>query len=497
MKPGKANAILVAALGAVLVSVLALIWSRGEPVIGHDSFSYIELTKDFREHAPDHFGDWWPFGLPLLASFLTHSGLSAYASLVAVSGAAYAGMIWCFWWALPGDSKGWTAPALLLAAICAPVCPVLLCMVWSEPLFSVFLFGFAISLGRWPSKRAIVASMVMAIAAFCVRYVGAFAVGLIGLWTLLRWNSLGRIQRRGFVVIWYLITILVSGFLCYLNYRHSGHIAGPQPVGREPFSSWPRHLADYGWSPVSAFVSISVLKAVGGILSPTGLLGGLAIIAVLGWYLFRRWKHASSPRATAVILTIVAYSLAMVTLRSTTRFDSLSNARTFLPVLFPFVYLVATETAARFRRAVISGCALSVLVSLLLAVRGISPEVKPDITAARSALARVLKPGQTVAVNGEGRALAAHFENHFQPPAMKKDGVTALWETLELWEARNSDFTVVVQPHKVVTPGQSPPEATNWDTLISRAVASGQGKILARADSFVLLERSAPASGSP
>ncbi|HVF70731.1 MAG TPA: hypothetical protein VM940_03895 [Chthoniobacterales bacterium] len=497
MKSGKGSPLLVAALGTVLVSVLAVIWSRGEPVIGHDSFSYIELTKEFREHPPDHFGDWWPFGLPLLAAALTHFGLSAFAGLAAVTAAAYLGMIWCFWWALPDESKGWTTLALVVTAICAPVCPILLCMVWSEPLFSVFVFGFAIALGRWPSKRAIVAAMVMAIAAFCVRYVGAFAVGLIGLWTLLQWNSLGRTQRRGFVVVSYLVTILITGFLLYLNYRHSGSIAGPQPVGREPFSLWPQHLADFGWSPVSAFISNSVLRDVGGIRSPAGLAGGAALIAGVGWYLFRRWKSATSPATTAVILTIAGYSLAMVTLRATTRFDSLSNARTFLPVLFPLAYLVATGEVGRFRRAVMLGCGISVTASLLLAARGISPKVKPDITAARSALARVLKPGQTVAVNGEARALAAYFENRFQPPAMKKDGVTALWETLELWDARNSDFTVVVEPSKTTASAESAAEAARWADLIRRAVASGQAKIVAADNSFVLLEGLKAAPGSP
>lgn len=466
--------------------VLALIWSRGEPVVGHDSFGYLELTKQFRETAPTHFGDWWPFGFPLLASILTHLGLSAFASLVAVSTIAYFAMVWWFWRTLPKPSNDGTAATVLLAVVCAPACPVVLCMILSEPLFSAFLFGLALCLGRWASKATIVGSMVMAMAAFGVRYVGAFAIGLVGMWALLQWNRLKQVRLRGFFVGTYIATILVIAGLCYLNYRYSGAITGPHPVGREHLSSWPYHLADFGWSSVAAFISSGLLPAVGGISSPMGFGVGVIIVATLYGYLFIAWKRRTSETTTAMVLLVVIYSLAMVTLRSTTRFDNLSSARTFLPVLFPLAYLIATDRAVRLRQGATAAACVIVAGAWLLAVRGISPDVKPDVSAAKSALSRVLKPGQTVAVNGAGRALAAAFANHFQPPAMGKDGVTALWEQVELWDPANSDFTVVVRPPK---PESSPSNRINWESAISQAVNSGQADVIAGDNTFVLVAR--------
>jgi hypothetical protein len=489
------NPAVIAVAGVILICLLSLTWTRGDRVLGNDSFGYLERVKQFRESLPTHFGDWWPFGYPLVGAAISRLGLSAYASLIAVAILSYGAIIACFWGALPKEQRGFTALLVLAAACCAPVCPLLLATILSEPLFSAVLFGLAISLSRWPSSRAIIVSVIMALGAFGVRYAGAFALGLVLLWALLRREDLKRANNRRLFLITYCAGVFVAAILCYLNYRYFGRVAGPQPIGQEEFSSWPRHLAEFCWGSVSALVSSGILRALGGISNPVCVGAGLAGAGIVAAYLFRVWKKQISVTTAAMVLLIVSYSLAVVSLRAFTPFDNLSSARTFLPVLFPIAYLVAVDCSPRFTWAVRAIASLFLAIGVALALRGMSPDIKPDTAEAKSALEAVLKPGHSVAVNGNARSLAAYFDNGFKPlVAEGKDGLTVFWDAPERWDPQGADFTVIARTSENRNADSFQRDSAKWDTSIARAVNGGQARVVMQTDRVILVERSHPIS---
>ena len=486
----KQSPLIVGAIGAACILALGALWTRGDRVLGNDSFGYLELAKQFRDHPPTHFGDWWPFGFPLLGTLFSFTGASVYVSLVLVSGIAMFAMIVLFWSVLPENSRGHPAAlAILFAGVCAPVCPLSAVTLMSEPLFSALLFALAITLSRWPARSAIATSMLLATIAFTVRYVGAFTFVVVALYGLLSWQELRRAGCITFFGVTCIAAAIVAGILCYTNYRYSGRVTGPQLVGHESLASWPVHLADFGWSPVSAFISSGALRWSGGILKPATMTVGFASVSVIAFGILHSWARPHTPAIRPMVLLIGCYLLAIVTLRAITPFDAVSSARTFLPILFPLAYLLIVQSASKWQRMVMTFSTLSIFVSTLLAIRGMSPEVKTDISAVRVALGTVLEPGHKIAVNGEARSLAAYFPNRFYPLGESDDGLTPFWETTEHWDVRKTDFTVLMRPfHQAQSDGMES-KMRSWEASISIATNLGRAKIIRRDDSFILLER--------
>jgi hypothetical protein len=474
----------IAFFGTLCVLLLGAIWTRGERVLGNDSYAYLERAKQFRQSFPTHFGDWWPYGFPLLGTAVSLTGLSSYLSLVAVSAAAIFGVVVSFWHFVPGrENKNCVAIFVLLAALCAPVCPLTLVGILSEPLFSACLFGLAFALSCWPSRSAIVLSMVLGTLAFTVRYVGALTYGLIAIHALLLWETLAATKRRLFFFSLYGAALAVAAFCCYLNYRHFGRISGPQPVGREQFSSWPVQLAAFGWSPVSAFISGGILKALGGIAAVQALIAGFTSVLIGAFFLLRSWLRPATPAVRPLVLIVAAYSVGIVTLRATTPFDDLHSARTFLPILFPLAYMTLVQVHQRWHRLTILICSVLVVGEIALALRGMSADVKPAIDKGHEALGRVLRPNQTVAINGKATSVAAYFPNRFYPIAQADEGLTVFWEPTEKWIPSATDYTLIV----LWPPEEGSDQLRNWSALISPKIADGLVILVGRDDAFILL----------
>ena len=200
----KLRPITVGTIGICCALLLGAIWTRGERLLGNDSWGYLELAKQYRTTPPTHLGDWWPFGFPGLGALVSLSGLSIYVSLVVVSAAAIFAIIVGYWSFLPDSCKESPAALMvLLAAVCAPVCPLLVYGLMSEPLFSAALFGLALSISCWPSRAAIIAAMVLATMAFTIRYVGACGYGVIAVCAALSWSQFKQARRLLFLLFSY------------------------------------------------------------------------------------------------------------------------------------------------------------------------------------------------------------------------------------------------------------------------------------------------------
>jgi hypothetical protein len=207
----------------VLMLALGVIWTRGQRVLGNDAFFYNEYAKSFKGRMPDHLGDWWPYGFPLAGSFVSQIGLSTHAALLVVSGVSFLAILMGIWWALPQSSRQNRGTLLIIAAaVCAPVCPLLLMGTMSEPMFSAALFGVALSLGLWPQRLGITLSLVLALLAFSARYVGIFTFGVVMIHALFQWRELSRNRNATFFAIAFGTAILAVSGLCYTNYRTFG-----------------------------------------------------------------------------------------------------------------------------------------------------------------------------------------------------------------------------------------------------------------------------------
>jgi hypothetical protein len=416
------------------------------------------------------------------------TGLSTYVSLFVASSIGFFTIIYCFWWLAPANVKASPLTiTALLASVCAPVCPLVLTGILSEPLFATFLFVLAASLSRWPSAPGIVSTMLCCLAAFGVRYVGIVTFPMVALYALVGWRSLRQARRVLFFLSTYLVASVVCALLCYSNYRYFGRVAGPQPVGHESLWSWPSHLASFGWSPVAAFLSSAILEKLGGISNPLAFCAGLIVVGAIGFWLARILKRPSTTVAAPMVLLVVCYSLAIVTLRSITPFDAVSSARTFLPVMFPLAFLVVTEIRGGRSRLISLFAILLVCIGIALAIRGMSKQLRPGIREARNALSGVIQPGQSVAVNSAAISVAAYFENHFLSIGESPDGLTPGWEPTQAWDPHRANLVLYA-----VSPGPKEGGAADhrkmWEELSRTAIASGQARELAREDTFVLLE---------
>lgn len=462
----------------MMISV-EMIWSRGQRLLGHDSFAYLEFAKQFKAHPPTRLGDWWPFGFPLAGTIVSlATGVSAYTALFIVSALAYWSVLTGFvLQALRSTTTKSTALVFTSALACAPVCSGLLIGPMSEPLFTAALFWLVWSMAYWPKRLAIAFSVGLALMAFCTRYAGIFALGVVALYALIRFNCIREKKRLATFVSLYGLGVAAALALMYTNYLFYGHATGPQPVGKESFLSWPIHLADFGWSPVEAFISGALLKNIGGIRSLRALLFGWTSTALMLGLCFYAWKRPISLLARPAALLAAAYMLSIVTLRATTPFDAVSSGRTFLPVLFLLGLLAFQTCSARAPRAFLAASVLSLVLSLILALRGVSKETYGPIIGARTPLARVLTTESTIAVNAQAVSLAAYFPNHFFLAA----------DPSALPRSPGASQFVVIAAKRTGRYGQQAGFEANWLDFADGSLKAGTTSLVERNADFIIL----------
>jgi len=471
----------------VLLFLLGLIWSRGQRILGHDSFAYLEFAKAFATELPNHFGDWWPYGYPLAGGLLARLGLSAHTALLAISGLSFLSMLCLTIYALPGAFRNRADTRLIIsAAISAPVCAQLFVGAMSEPLFSALLFGLAISMGAWPKRTAIGLSALLALLAFCVRYSGVFAFGAVGLYALYQWKELQLSGNRRFLLGSLATCTLIATALCWTNYLALGRFAGPQPVGEESIASWPYHFSQMGWSLIGSLSSGRIVARVENTNEVVAFAIGVMAMAGIGWLLTKSWRSRNSQFTQPVALVAGLYLLSMVTLRATTPFDAISSPRTMLPALFLLTWLLIEQVCASGMRFVRICAFASLILSVGLAGRGISPTQRPDLTVTREFLASILKPGDTVAVNARAINLAAYFPNRFCPAGNCADSTGPAWTVSSNWNPNESAVTVIVlnDTQEDFIQRQGKPEIG----YVRAAIEAGECRLVRQTSESIVLE---------
>lgn len=488
--PGRilqAGAVGFAAIG--LITTLGFWWTQGRRPLGNDSFSYLEYSKRFVDQFPDRFGDWWPYGYPVLGALLSKFGLSAYHALQTISILSIAVVVASAWLILnPGKQRRHEVAAVLAAGCCAPGTILTLAGPMSEPLFLALLFGLAISLGGWPSPRAIVASMALMVCVFCVRYVGAFSFGLVLVYLFLYRQPLRAVGLWRMATQSYLFCTLLAAGLCLTNYLAFGRITGPHPVGQESPFTWPVHLADFGWGLVGLFTSgagAAVMRLVGGSGSPGALLIGWAIVLAISVLLVFAWRSARSEFLRPMVLLVVSYALTMVTFRSVVPFDALSSPRSVLPVLFPLCFVTLCTAQQMWRSVLVVISVALFVVAVVLAGRGMSPAVNPDISELGEQLRVRVRPGDTVAVNAHAIHLAAWFPNAFVPTNVSVGGGDVAGKSTHPWSLGSSTFSVIAFPVEPKSVRDTVMSA--WNPLISEAINSGTVSVVHQSRDGVIL----------
>jgi hypothetical protein len=459
---------------------LGQLWTGGQRVLGHDPFHYLAYAKEFTTRWPEYFGTSWPFGYSLLGALGGRMGWPVYWTLVAVSQAAYAVLYFLFLRFAAREGAGRPQVLAVLAALaCSPVVTQMGVSVMSEPLFAALLFAAACSLAYWPASGAVALTALAANAAFATRYVGIFLFGLIGVKVLLHYLPASPHQRRWMVALSGAGVALMAG-LCYANFAHYGRITGPHPVGSESLTSWPWHFAEMGWSIVGAFSTGRLMAVLGGInYPPVFAVGALVAAAALAVCAAGVAKWKTHPVAAHIGLVTIGYVLTIVTMRSNTYFDNLFNPRMSEPVIFGVAFvLLALWPRAKWMTVMAFA---SILLSVVLAWRGMPAAVVPDIGYARSYLENHLRPQDSVTVNADARRLAAYFPNKFAwaliSPGKFYD-----------WDPGVARFTVAIfEQSRGSEAGETDKKA--WQVAIDEALTRGVVKKVAGDERTVVLER--------
>lgn len=457
-----------------------MLWTRGQRLLGQDSFAYLAMAKEFAIAPPDHFGNWWPHGYPLAGSLLTHLGLPAYHALMVVTAGAFFFLLLATWRLLPAGSRSNPVTILLFTAVAiSPLCAQLMVTNLSEPFFAAALFALVMSLDSWPKRWAICASLGLALLAFSIRYAGVFSFGVVGLYAMMRWKDLRAAGNLVFLLVALAATFAITAALLWTNFRVFGRITGPQPVGEESLWTWPLHFAQFGWSVVGGFSS-SHLIARAEVLSPLLVYAiGFAAMGAISLLLLASWTSPVSRMSRPLVFLCGAYILAIVSLRASTPFDALSFPRFFLPICFPLLYLLATRERMMRSRLFAGIVCASLLASSALAVRGVSAEQLNDLSTIREALKSALKPSDDVAVNQPARNLAAYLPNRFDHIG-NKEGHSNSWTiSPRNWEPNRTTHTVLATRPTGSAPGERTFQKSELETVTS-AVESGQVELVFR-----------------
>jgi len=466
--------VVVVGLATAMVITLATIATRGQRILGHDSFYYLENAKAFSKALPDHLGGCFPAGYPFLASLGIRAGMSPWVSLVGISLLSFALCACCVVTLVHRrNSFLWAAIVLALASI--PAVYRYSLGVMSEMLFSSLVLMVGLFMARPDKRGSIILSVIFAIAAFCVRYAGGFLLAVLFAWVLVqRGDGLTRWSGLAPVLSLLIGAVVVVG-LVYSNVAKTGYISGcPRGGGMSGLGSVFEHASNLGVSPIGLF-SDGAVRLMVGVKSLKTAIGlgflGLVVLTCTISYL-RKSSNYSRPLA----LVIVGYLVSLIVYRSVAHFDNLSSGRFFIPVVFPLTIVIFELVALRWRKLMGFGTLLVITVGIYQAARGVSAETYGDVRSAVDILKRTTSQADTVLVNGAAASLAAYLD------------ATVILSLHPPTDLRETHF-VAVAARSLDRQGSRRQFEPTWLKIIEEELSRQRVRLLYRDDKAILLQR--------
>ena len=402
-------------LPLALSFVVAMIWYRGERPLGLDSFHFGYYTKHIQDIIiPDRFGTSWPIGMAFIASILTHFGLPAYFALRTIAVVSL-GILFIWIMKIQGQRKlDWSTILILAALSAVPGVAVNLFANLSELTFSCILLPMAVMIGRWPDRRFIVFTFLLGYLSFTIRYAGIFTHFLIWFCFLVEFKKLREAKVLRWFVGWGVVTVILTLFALWTNYRTAGSISGGDRPPGDGLLSFPLHAAHLGWSIVGGLSSPGIVRFVGVEGGAVWMLGGLILVSLLiALICYCFWKLRNTSQRHIATLAL-AYIGSIISLRCINSFEDISSHRFMLPFLFPTVAVVLLVVSDKVRKglALISIGVLA--VSFAFASRGVSRETYADVNYPRQILLPELNRQSMVYINPSSSVLSAYHECKFQ-----------------------------------------------------------------------------------
>lgn len=399
-------------LPSLFAMLVGLLWTRGERILGNDSFYYLHFAKSFRQTLPESFGSHWPHGYPLLGAVLSWIVGDTWLSLLLISGAS---LVACFCIVASmldrEEVKMHSTLIVLLAVAATPTISGLLFGTMSELTFSALVLGQAFAMAQWPSRRAVLMSVLLALASFGVRYVGLFMLLAVALWIVVTSRSLKEELNLAFAIRTLGLALTASLGMLWTNFRVVGHLSGGERDPAEGLASLPRQLAQLGLALPSSASSGQLSNMLGGAESALGLAAGMTVMTSCVVLIVLSYKRPRSVFSRPVSLLALTYLVSIALLRSLWSFDDLSGGRAIVPALFPLVFLAIERCRAERKWALTVGGTSIIVLGSIAAIRGVSPETHGDIRSARKSVAPRLTISSLVSANDAAISIAAYVSN--------------------------------------------------------------------------------------
>lgn len=469
--PRRYRAVIIAWL--VAVGLAALLYRQG-PLLTFDGYHYCEFAKLYTTSWPQAFGNHWPCGYPLIGGLLGRLGLPAYEALCLISLLALVVLVSL------GNRFAKDLPhgALALSALAVtPVIGVQLFGNLTELPFAAALLGLATALAAGLKRAAWWTAAACALLALSIRYAGVIAYAALWIWLVLHARRLRAGGLLGSAVTAVVCSTLMAAGLLLWNLYATGHLSGAPRDSAENLglAGWPSHVADLGWAPFSALMLGGLRDRVGGNSSIGQLMGSLSSLILTALCLWG-WAKPRFPWVRTLAFVAFFYGAGMTVLRSVSTFDSLYNARMFLPALFPLGLVAIAQCSGRWPRLVAGACTVLLATGIASTARGLSREIAGDVRAAVPLLRDRLRAGDGVQINDHAFSVAAYLPQR----------TFRTWP--EFWREDEAQRFLVIAAEPVDrrgTPGHLSPA---WQALAAKLIAQRTYRRLFDSSSLLVLE---------
>lgn len=399
---------------ALSAGATALIMTRGVRLLGFDGYWYLNLAIDFSSRLPDHIGNYYAFGYPLIASLAIRSGAEPFIAQSCLSWLSL--LICCLAYSKAADLLATPAETRkrlwgLAAVVMSPAVLSLTLATMSEMTFAGLLALATLMLARTRNALALAAAGLSCVLAFTVRYAGIFMLAVLAI-VALRSYVIERDKR----ILSYGLGIALSCaaailWMLFQNRAATGYWGGGErAAGAVSGGDVVSHIADFGWAFPGLFMG-GMTDSVRALAPNASMVIGVLIVAGLMIYCARIILDGDSDGfSVAAALVVMGYSTALIALRSISAFDGLSATRFAVPVAFQVAWLLAGAAMSRHARAlvVILSCA-SIALGLFQAFRGTSAQIYADISDVVPTVRALAKPGDRILALGQAAGIAAYL----------------------------------------------------------------------------------------